>query len=165
MVKNAFFWIVLCSLVPLQSREKTSTVKRVYADIVGDLLHAGHIEFFKKARAYGDYLIVGVLSDEDVASYKRKPILSLEERAAAVEACKYVDEVFIAPPLRTTEEWLKKHKIDAVVHGDDFEEELLVDQYGASIRMGIFKIVPYTKGISTTEIIERIRERFVACEQ
>ena len=39
---------------------------RVYADMVGDLFHAGHIEFIKKARAYGDYLIVGVIADEAV---------------------------------------------------------------------------------------------------
>jgi len=143
-----------------QSEEERSSPKRVYADIVGDLLHAGHIEFFKNARSFGDYLIIGVLADEDVASYKRVPILSLEERVSVIKACKYVDEVIVAPPLRTTEAWLKEHQIDVVVHGDDFNEELLLDQYGAPIKMGIFKMVPYTKGISTTEIIQRIKDRF-----
>lgn len=143
--------------------EATNPVKpgRVYADIVGDLLHAGHIEFFKNARAFGDYLIIGVLSDEDVASYKRVPILTLEERVAMIQACRYVDEVIVAPPLRTTEEWLKEHEIDIVVHGDDFNPELLIDQYGVPIQLGIFRTVPYTKGISTTNIIERIKDRFL----
>lgn len=140
--------------------EVPSRPRRVYADIVGDLLHAGHVEFFQKARAFGDYLIIGVLSDEDVQSYKRVPIESLEERALVIQACRYVDEVIAAPPLRVTEEWLREHQIDIVVHGDDFDEKLLQDQYGIPIQMGIFRTVPYTKGISTTEIIQRIKERY-----
>ncbi|HSX03540.1 MAG TPA: adenylyltransferase/cytidyltransferase family protein [Rhabdochlamydiaceae bacterium] len=132
---------------------------RVYADIVGDLFHMGHVEFFKNAKAYGDYLIIGVLSDESVASYKRIPILTLEERVAVIKACKYVDEVIAAPPLRTTKEWLEEHQIDIVVHGDDFNKEQLLDQYTAPIEMDIFKIVPYTRGISSTDIIKRIKER------
>lgn len=144
--------------------EQAPRPRRVYADIVGDLLHAGHIEFFKKARTFGDYLIIGVLSDEDVESYKRVPILSLKERAAIIEACKYVDEVIIAPPLRASEEWLLEHQIDVVVHGDDFNQALLEDQYGDAIRMGIFHMVPYTKGISTTDIIRRVKDRFAECK-
>ncbi|MBS0653718.1 MAG: adenylyltransferase/cytidyltransferase family protein, partial [Verrucomicrobia bacterium] len=134
--------------------------KRVYADIVGDLFHAGHIEFFKKAKECGDYLIICVLSDEDVESYKRVPILTLQERAAVISACRYVDEVIVAPPLRLTKEWIEEHEIDLVVHGDDFNPDMLMDQYGVSIEMGIFKAVPYTRGISTTNIINRIVERY-----
>jgi cytidyltransferase-like protein len=140
--------------------EPVSKSRRVYADVVGDMMHVGHVEFFKKARTFGDYLIIGVLSDEDVASYKRVPILTLEERVAVIKACRYVDEVIVAPPLRTTEEWLKEHEIDVVVHGDDFNPDLLMDQYGVPIHMGIFKSVPYTPGISTTNVIERIKQRF-----
>lgn len=157
------FFALLAFTRPSYSDEVTTQVKpiRIYADIVGDLLHAGHIEFFKNARTFGDYLIIGVLSDEDVASYKRVPILTLEERVTVIKACRYVDEVIVAPPLRTTEEWLKEHDIDLVVHGDDFNPELLMDQYGVPITMGIFRSVPYTKGISTTDIINRIKERFL----
>lgn len=137
--------------------------KRVYADIVGDMLHMGHIEFFKNARAYGDYLIIGVLSDENVATYKRIPVLTMKERAAIIEACKYVDEVIVDPPLCASKEWLKEHKIDVVVHGDDFNvnDKIAREQYGPAIDMGIFKTVPYTKGISTTDIIQRIKERYL----
>ncbi|MCH9613425.1 MAG: Bifunctional protein HldE [Chlamydiia bacterium] len=132
---------------------------RVYADITGDLLHAGHIEFFKKAKAFGDYLIIGVLSDETVASYKRKPIMSMDERAALIASCKLVDEVIKDPPLCASKEWLKEHEIDLVVHGDDFNPDLLVEQYGPAIEMGIFRSVPYTKGISTSELLERVNAR------
>lgn len=132
---------------------------RVYVDIVGDLFHSGHVEFFKKARALGDYLIVGVLADEVVQDYKREPVLSLEERVKVIEACKYVDQVVVAPPLRLTEEMIHDLDIHLVVHGDDFNKALLEDQYGVSLKLGIFRTVPYTPGISTTGIIDRIVNR------
>lgn len=71
---------------------------KVYVDIVGDLFHAGHVDFLKKARSFGDYLIVGVLADDVVEGYKRQPVLSLDERVKMVAACRYVDEVLVAPP-------------------------------------------------------------------
>lgn len=159
MLKNLFFSLLLCSST-IQADE--SKPVRVYADIVGDLFHIGHVEFFKQAKALGDHLIIGVLSDQDVNSYKRVPILTLQERVAVIQACKYVDEVVIAPPLRLTQEWIRDHQIDLVVHGDDFNqrEDLLMDQYGAAIQLGIFRFVSYTQGISTTNIIQRIVERF-----
>lgn len=134
-------------------------LKRVYVDVCADLMHAGHVEFFKKSRELGGYLIVGVLSDEDIASYKRKPVLTLDERVAEVSACRYVDEVIAAPPLFLSEEWIKENRIDVVAHGDDFNPETILYWYRAPISMGIFKTVPYTKGISTTDIINRIVER------
>lgn len=133
---------------------------RVYVDVVGDLFHSGHVAFFQQARAFGDYLIVGVLADDVVEGYKRTPILTLEERVKAIQACKLVDEVIVAPPLRLTEQMIHDYRIDYVVHGDDFNPALLDDQYGVSRRLGIFRTVPYTKGISTTEIIRRISERY-----
>ena len=42
---------------------------RVYADMTADLFHAGHVEFLKKARALGDYMIVGLMSDEDITRW------------------------------------------------------------------------------------------------
>ncbi len=57
---------------------------RVYADIVGDLFHYGHIEFLRQSRALGDYLLVGVHSDDAVLAHKRKPILTMEESPAGM---------------------------------------------------------------------------------
>ena len=158
MLRKALYSIFLFVFVTTAAYSEKKPV-RVYADITGDLLHTGHIEFFKKARALGDYLVIGVLSDETVASYKRVPIMSLKERVALVEACKYVDEVIPGVPLRTTKEWIKEHKIDLVVHGDDFDEKTLKDQYSVPLELGIMRIVPYTKGVSTTEIIQRVNGR------
>jgi len=139
-----------------QQEEK---IVRVYIDMVGDLFHAGHVAALKKARAFGDYLIVGVCSDETCASYKRWPILTMEERIGEIESCKYVDEIIPDSPEETTKEWIEKYKIDIVVHGDDFDEESLRKYYGDPIDMGIFRTIPYTKGISTSEIIHRILSR------
>lgn len=133
----------------------------VYVDIVGDLFHAGHVEFLKKAKTFGNYLIVGVLADDVVEGYKRTPILSLEDRVKVIEACKYVDEVIAAPPLRLTEEMVNELGINYVVHGDDFNKDLLEDQYGVALKLGIFRTVPYTPGISTTAIIKRIVSRYM----
>ena len=135
------------------------TMIRVYTDPVADLFHYGHMEFLKKARALGDYLLVGIYADDVLEAYKRKPILTMEERAASVAGCKYVDEVLLNAPLIVDDAWIAKYDIDLVVHGDDFTQEQLDYYYGVPLQMGIFRTVPYTSGISTSEIIRRIKER------
>lgn len=139
----------------VQAREP---LMRVYVDMVADLFHYGHVRFLEKARALGDYLIVGVHSDATVASYKRTPIMNMEERMACVRGCRFVDEVIPDAPLVVSREWIAKHQIDLVVHGDDFNPETLRRLYGAPIDMGIFKTVTYTPGVSTTELIRRIQQ-------
>ena len=131
---------------------------RVYADPVADLFHYGHMEFLKKARALGDYLLVGIYRDDVLETYKRRPILSMEERAASVAGCRYVDEVLLDAPLIVDSDWIRKYDIQLVVHGDDFTQKQLDYYYKVPIQMGIFRTVPYTSGISTSEIIRRIRE-------
>ncbi|WP_415140999.1 adenylyltransferase/cytidyltransferase family protein [Nocardioides sp.] len=96
-----------------------SGTARVYVDVVGDLFHAGHVELLRAARALGGYFIVGVLADETAQAYKRRPIMTLAERVAVVEACRYVDEVIIGAPFQVDEGFLSEHDIDVVVHGDD----------------------------------------------
>ena len=133
---------------------------RVYVDMVADLFHYGHVNFLKQAKSYGDVLIVGVFSDADVESYKRKPVLSMEERIKSLQGCKYVDEVLGNAPLRVTKKWLEKHTIDLVIHGDDFDQEKIEYYYGAAIETGKFKMIPYTKGISTSNLLARLKKRF-----
>ncbi len=129
---------------------------RVYVDMVADLFHYGHVELLRRARELGDELVVGIHSDATVASYKRPPILAMEERARVVEACRYVDEVLRDAPLEVSDEWLDRHRIGLVVHGDDFDEQRLERYYGAARRRGILRVLPYTGGISTSEILGRI---------
>lgn len=144
---------------PVQQPSTVKKVRRVYIDMVGDLFHIGHINAIKNARQFGDYLIVGVCGDEECTSYKRRPIETLEERVEAIKACRYVDEVIPNAPVAVTKELIEKYKIDVVVHGDDFDEAKMRKYYGVAMDLGILQVVPYTKGISTSDIIRRILSR------
>ena len=128
--------------------------------MVADLFHYGHVNFLRQARRHGDYLLVGVHADETVMSYKRRPILSMEERVASVEGCRYVDEVVSHAPLTIDRAWIELHNIDLILHGDDSSSEMEQLWYKTPIEMGIYRSVAYTPGISTTEIIDRIRAEF-----
>ena len=125
--------------------------------MTADLFHFGHVNFLKQASEIGDYLIAGIHSDETVQNYKRSPIMTMEERISVVASCRYVDEVIADAPLIIDLKWIKKHNIHLVVHGDDFSEDLLQLCYKIPIEMGIFKKVPYTPGISTTDITNRLK--------
>ncbi len=132
---------------------------RVYVDMVADLFHYGHMEFLRKAREMGTYLIAGIVADDVVELSKKKPILTMEERVASVAYCKYVDQVLPNAPWRIDRAWIIQHRIQLDVHGDDYAQEQLDDIYNVPQEMGILRTVPYTEGISTTEIIRRILER------
>jgi len=129
---------------------------RVYLDVVGDLFHIGHINIFKQAKEFGDYLIVGVHSDSSVESYKRKPIFSEQDRYEIVRNCSLVDEVIEDAPLVLTKKYIGKNKIDIVVHGDD-KSPHFEKQHKVPLEMRIMKYLKYTSGISTTELIEKIK--------
>ena len=135
---------------------------RVYVDMVADLFHYGHIGLLRQARALGDYLLVGVHADDAVLPHKRKPIMTMEERVASVAGCRYVDEVLPNAPWITDRDWIEKHNIQLVVHGDDYAQEDLDKTHAVPIEMGIVRMVPYTAGISTTEIIRRCKEAMPA---
>ncbi len=124
--------------------------------MTADLFHYGHVNFLKNASLLGDQLIVGIHSDKVVEEYKRAPIMTMNERIAVVAAVKYVDEVIPDAPLLIDEKWIKKHDIDMIVHGDDWEISKLQNIYKIPIEMGIFKTIPHTPSISTTDIIKRL---------
>ena len=126
--------------------------------MTADLFHYGHANFLKNASLVGDFLIVGIHSDKVVQEYKRSPIMTMEERIAVVSAIKYVDEVIPDAPLLIDQKWIKKHDIDIIVHGDDWEISKLQNIYKIPIEMGIFKTVPHTPSISTTDIIKRLNK-------
>ena len=130
---------------------------RIYVDMVADLFHCGHVEFLRQARAMGDELVVGIHSDDTVEQYKRRPIMTLEERVAVVTGCRYVDEVVADAPLVVDRAWLERHNVDLVVHGDDLDDELMLRLYRVPMEMGIFRTVACTPGISTTDLLSRLR--------
>jgi rfaE bifunctional protein nucleotidyltransferase chain/domain len=134
-----------------EKKMQTTKKRIVYVDGCFDLFHVGHVRLFEKAKAFGDYLIAGVISDKDVKSYKREPIISEEDRAQVVAACSLVDRVIVNSPLILTREFLEKHKIDIVVHGDDDPQTEFFKACGDRMRY-----VPYDQHISTSAIIKRV---------
>ncbi len=134
-------------------------VVTVYTDMVGDLFHHGHVALLEACKRLGDVLIVGVCSDELVASYKRTPFMTMQQRAAVIGACRYVDRVILACPCPMTHAFIAQHHIDIVARGDDMNTaESIQRWYQVPHSMGILHFVPYTHGISTTHLIKQIRD-------
>jgi cytidyltransferase-like protein len=128
---------------------------RVYADMVADLFHYGHVEFLRQVRALGDYVLIGINSDEEAEAHKRRPVHSMDVRIANVAACQYVDEVIPNAKWIFDPTWIEKYNIDLVAHGDDYSDDKQQLIYKVPIEMGIFRSVTYTKSISTTQIIRQ----------
>ncbi len=90
----------------------------VYMCFSTDIIHGGHINIIKKAQRLGK-LIIGVLSDEAVASYKRFPLVSYEDRKTMLENISGVSKVVVQNSLSYKDN-LQKYRPDIVVHGDDW---------------------------------------------
>jgi len=120
----------------------------------GDLFHYGHLRQLQICRKYCDHLIVGVLTDRALESYKRKPVIPYPWRAAIYKALTCVGEV-VAQNSRDPTDNLKNLKPDILFHGDDWPdfpgEEWMLANNKQVIR------TPYFHGLSTSAIIEQIK--------
>lgn len=129
----------------------------VYADGTWDLLHYNHMELLRECLNYGDRLVVGVVSDAWVGSYKRPPIMREHERLRAVRALGFVSEAFLLDgpfDAALMERIIDKYDPVAVVYGSPGFDEY----YEPAARRGIMKRPSYRAGISTSEIIRRVLE-------
>jgi cytidyltransferase-like protein len=153
-----------------------NTVTNIYCDGVFDMLHRGHMEQFRKAHgsvAGGVRLFVGVVNDADATQYKRKPIMSEDERYAAVESCKYVHAVIRDSPTihasseigekkkTVTEQMIEDYHLHYFAVGKEYEvpKEGKVDYYECPRKLGMIKYTSRTEGVSTSTVIARIVER------
>lgn len=134
---------------------------RVYMDGCFDLMHYGHANALRQAKALGDELVVGVVSDEEIIANKGPPVLSMEERLVLVSGLKWVDGVIANAPYAITEQFMNtlfnEHKIDYIIHGDD--PCLLpdgTDAYALAKKAGRYKQIKRTEGVSSTDIVGRI---------
>jgi len=136
--------------------------KIVYIDGTFDLFHVGHISVLEKAKQHGDYLIVGVHTDEEVNRVKGEnhPIMNLHERVLGVLSCRYVDEVIIGAPYKVDEAFIKMQEINVVVHGrqEAMPCEDGSDPFSVPKDLGIFVEVDSDCEVTTTMIIDRILE-------
>ncbi|XP_058113514.1 ethanolamine-phosphate cytidylyltransferase-like isoform X2 [Magnolia sinica] len=134
---------------------------RVYMDGCFDLMHYGHANALRQAKALGDELVVGVVSDEEIIANKGPPVLSMEERLVLVNGLKWVDEVITNAPYEINEKFMNtlfnELKIDYIIHGDD--PCLLpggTDAYALAKKVGRYKQIKRTEGVSSTDIVGRI---------
>ncbi len=135
--------------------------KTVYIGMSADLVHPGHLNIIKKGQELGE-VTVGLLTDEAIASYKRVPYMTFEQRCAVVEQLKGVVRVV---PQRTLDYVpnLKELRPDFVVHGDDWREGV---QQGTRQRVidtlaewgGQLVEIPYTQGISSTRLNAALKD-------
>ena len=93
----------------------------VYAAGAFDMFHVGLLDFLEKAKALGDYLIIGLHTDLVVNRYKGSnyPIMNLHERVLSVLACRYVNQVIIGAPYKVTEELVKQFKVCVAARKSD----------------------------------------------
>jgi glycerol-3-phosphate cytidylyltransferase len=129
-----------------------------YTTGVFDLFHIGHLNILKKAKEQCDYLIVGVSTDENVQAYKHKtPVIPYEQRAAIVQAIRYVDQVVPQENMDKFAAWEKYH-FNALFHGDDWKGSNMYDDVEKQLKaVGVDVVfIKHTDGISSTQITEKI---------
>ena len=130
---------------------------------VFDMFHVGHLNLLEKCKSMCDYLIVGVCNDDYVRNIKHKePVYSEQDRVRILEALKVVDRAELVTIEETNDKILaiEKFHFDVLFSGDDWKgseryqkTEEQFKNYGAFI-----EYFPYTQGISTTQIKEKIKK-------
>jgi glycerol-3-phosphate cytidylyltransferase-like family protein len=117
------------------------------------------LQAIRQAASLGTRVVIGVTGDADAAGYKREPVMKQAERAAVVGALREVDAVVCPCPLVVTEGFMRRHAIDLVVHGfsNDADAERQAEFFEVPMALGKFQRVSYHGGVSTTDIINKIR--------
>ena len=133
--------------------------KIVYVGLAADILHKGHLNILKTAKKYGR-VVVGLLTDEAIATYKPFPLLPFDERKMVIQNIRYVSEVIPQVTLDYTAN-LKKIKPDYVVHGSDWRkgvQKKIRKKVIQTLRQWNGKLIEpkYTQGISSSEIKKKI---------
>ena len=129
-----------------------------YTTGVFDLFHVGHLNILRKAKEQCDYLIVGVSTDELVMEYKNKqPVICYEDRKEVVSGIKYVDQVVPQMNRDKYAAW-DLLNFDVMFVGDDWKgNSLFIELERDFSEVGVEIIYfPYTKGVSSTEVKEKI---------
>ena len=122
-------------------------MKKVITYGTFDLIHHGHINILRRAKAMGDYLIVALSTDEFTAGKGKQTYYTYEERKQILEAIKYVDEVIPETCWEQKTDDVLKHHIAVFVIGDDWKGKFdFLKSYCEVVYL------PRTEGISTTQI-------------
>ena len=159
----------LAALLQLRDQWRAEQQTVVFTNGIFDLLHLGHLQYLQAARNYGDLLIVGLNSDVSTRQLKgpKRPLVPQAERAELLLGLRPVDYVTIFDD-RTAEQLVAALQPDVYVKGGDYAlstgggsvgkelpEARIVQAYGGRV-----ELIHYLAGHSTTELIERITERY-----
>lgn len=143
------------------ARLRAEGKKVVFTNGCFDILHVGHVRYLKKAKSYGDVLVVGLNSDRSVRRIKgeKRPILPQRERSEILAALEFVD--YIVPfgepdPLRLIETL----RPDVLVKGADWPLDRIIGREVVKKIGGRVVRVPLVRGASSTGIIERILKAY-----
>jgi rfaE bifunctional protein nucleotidyltransferase chain/domain len=147
----------------LIERERLGRVGRrvVFTNGCFDLIHPGHIRYLQGARRLGDALIVALNSDRSVRELKgaKRPILDQNERAEVLAALGCVDYVTIFDEA-TPREMIIALSPDVLVKGGDWDVDQIVGRDEVEAAGGEVLSLPFVDGCSTTDLIERIAQRY-----
>jgi len=118
-----------------------------------DVFHVGHVKILERAAELGTELIVGVSTDAlNFSKKKRYPVYEQSQRAYIINCLQFVDEVFFEESLELKREYIKQHKADILVMGDDWRGKF--DEFSDICKVVYLERTP---SISTTEIIEIVK--------
>ncbi len=128
-------------------------MKRVITYGTFDVLHYGHINLLRRAKALGDYLIVALSSDEFNQIKHKKSYYTYEQRKSILEACRYVDLVISENNWEQKRDDIKKYQADIFVMGDDWEGKF---DFLSDLCEVVY--LPRTPGVSSTQTKEYLKE-------
>lgn len=130
----------------------------VFTNGVFDILHAGHVKSLAQAADCGDFLIVGLNADSSVKKIKgdTRPIIPQAERALLLAALFFVDAIVLFED-ETPVKLIRAILPDVLVKSADYTAENIVGAKEVIANGGQVKIMPFVEGLSTTHIIERIK--------
>jgi rfaE bifunctional protein nucleotidyltransferase chain/domain len=151
--------LTLDEIIVRFGREKRNGKRVVFTNGGFDLLHPGHIHSLQAARGLGDFLIVGINSDESMRVLKGegRPLIPEQERAEILANLECVDGVVIFDEL-TPKTVIAALLPDVLVKGSDWPENQIVGREEVERAGGKVVLVPNVPGYSTTEVLKRIRE-------
>jgi len=152
--------IELNELEGIINQSKEEGKKIVFTNGCFDILHIGHIHLLKQARKFGDILVIGLNSDSSVRDLKgkKRPIIPENERAELLAALEVTDYITIFTE-KTACRVLEVIKPDVYVKGGDYSPTSLPEWPVVERNGGQIRIIPLEEGRSTTNIINRIRDK------
>ena len=126
-------------------------MKVIWTNGCFDVLHRGHVELFKYAKSLGDYLVVGIDTDERVKASKgpKRPFNNIEDRIAMLESIKYIDEIYVFDTNTELATQVARSGAEIIVVGSDYRNKKVI----GSRHVQEVKFFDRIKGYSTSKIL------------